>query len=223
MMNTMNPPSPRLLVAICDMQPIVAEGLRSVLANREDVEFAEATETLESALQSVMARSGDRNPDVLLVDKSFGTQAVLDFLNQLRALQTHTNAVVWGLSMTEAEALRFLQSGARGILRKSADMSAVLACLRTVGSGRNWMQDSVFRDFLRTDRHGRSDLTVREQQVLELVEQGYKNKEIAMHLGIQPGTVKIHLKHIFEKTGVRGRYGLALTGLRDRGGLSMTA
>ena len=64
---------------------------------------------------------------------------------------------------------------------------------------------------------------VREQQVLELVEQGYKNKEIAMHLGIQPGTVKIHLKHIFEKTGVRGRYGLALTGLRDRGGLSMTA
>ena len=55
-----------------------------------------------------------------------------------------------------------------------------------------------------------------EQQVLELVEQGCKNKEIAQELGIRPGTVKIHLKHIFEKSGVRGRYGLALSGLRQR-------
>jgi len=63
----------------------------------------------------------------------------------------------------------------------------------------------------------RSNLTMREQQVAELVEQGLKNKEIARSLGICPGTVKIHLKHIFEKTGVRGRYGLALSGLKERG------
>jgi len=66
-------------------------------------------------------------------------------------------------------------------------------------------------------------LTAREQQVLELVEQGFKNKEIATDLGIRPGTVKIHLKHIFEKTGVRGRYGLALSGLKDRGLVSIPA
>ena len=41
--------------------------------------------------------------------------------------------------------------------------------------------------------------------------------DIASTLGIQTGTVKIHLKHIFEKTGIRGRYGLALTGLREKG------
>ena len=50
-----------------------------------------------------------------------------------------------------------------------------------------------------------------------MVEQGFKNKEIALELGIRPGTVKIHLKHIFEKTGVRGRYGLAISGLKERG------
>ena len=79
----------------------------------------------------------------------------------------------------------------------------------------------MFRDAARSDRYPRSELTAREQQVLELVEQGCKNKEIAVELGIRPGTVKIHLKHIFEKTGVRGRFGLALNGWRERGSLSV--
>jgi DNA-binding CsgD family transcriptional regulator len=48
-----------------------------------------------------------------------------------------------------------------------------------------------------------------------------KNKDIGARMGIRPGTVKIHLKHIFEKTGIHGRYGLALNGLKERGLLSM--
>jgi len=117
--------------------------------------------------------------------------------------------------------LRFLQSGARGIVRKSADVGSLLACLRAVAGGRSWMQDSVFRDAVLPESPMRSDLTPREQQVMELVEQGYKNREIAQELGIRPGTVKIHLKHIFEKTGVHGRHGLALTGLRQKGVITL--
>jgi DNA-binding NarL/FixJ family response regulator len=85
------------------------------------------------------------------------------------------------------------------------------------------MEDSVFRDSVRPERYPRSELTAREHQVLELVEQGFKNKEIAIELGIRPGTVKIHLKHIFEKTGVRGRYGLAISGLKDKGVVSLAS
>ena len=59
--------------------------------------------------------------------------------------------------------------------------------------------------------------------MLALVEQGLRNGEIARELGIRPGTVKIHLKHLYEKTGMRGRYHLALAGLRDKGLLTMTA
>ena len=66
-------------------------------------------------------------------------------------------------------------------------------------------------------RNGRSALTAREVQVMELVEKGMKNKEVGDSLGIRTGTVKIHLKHIFEKTGIRGRYGLALRGLKKKG------
>jgi two-component system nitrate/nitrite response regulator NarL len=83
------------------------------------------------------------------------------------------------------------------------------------------MDDMMFRGPERRN-HLHSNLTAREAQVVELVEQGLKNKEIARSLGIRPGTVKIHLRHIFEKTGVRGRYGLALSGLQDKSILPIT-
>jgi len=206
-------------VSICDTQPVTAEGVRTLLSGSQDMLFEEVTDSLAQAMDLVRRSQ----PDVLMLDKAFGIQAILEWLTELKANDFATGVVVWGVSVTEAEALRFLQAGARGILRKTASISVVTACLKTVALGRSWMEDCVFRDSARADRYPRSELTSREQQVLELVEQGYKNKEIALDLGIRPGTVKIHLKHIFEKTGVRGRYGLALNGLKDRGLVSIPA
>lgn len=200
-------------VAICDTQPVTSEGIRTLLNSSADLRFQHSLDSLGRALDLVQRQA----PDVLIIDKAFGIQAILDWLNQAGGAVSRTGVVIWGVSVTEAEALRFLQAGARGILRKTAGTPMVVACLRTVADGRSWMEDSVFRDSARSDRYPRSELTSREQQVLELVEQGFKNKEIASELGIRPGTVKIHLKHIFEKTGVRGRYGLALNSLKDRG------
>jgi two-component system nitrate/nitrite response regulator NarL len=212
--------SPTKRVCVCDTQPVTAEGVRTLLAGSPDLRFAEVADSLAQA-QDLVHRT---SPDVLMIDKAFGMQAILEWLADLKSNEeTPTAIVIWGVSVSEAEALRFLQAGARGILRKTAGIPVVLACLRTVALGRSWMEDCVFRDSARSDRYPRSELTAREQQVLELVEQGFKNKEIANDLGIRPGTVKIHLKHIFEKTGVRGRYGLALSGLKDRGLVSIPA
>jgi DNA-binding NarL/FixJ family response regulator len=211
-------------VLICDTQPVTAEGVKTLLEESPDLKFVGATDSLARAMERLRQNA----PDLLLLDKAFGIQAVLDWLQELRPAGNSSDApptavVVWGVSITEAEALRFLQAGARGILRKTTAVPSVISCLRTVAAGRSWMEDCVFRDSARSERYPRSELTVREQQVLELVEQGFKNKEIAQELGIRPGTVKIHLKHIFEKTGVRGRYGLALSGLKERGLVSMPA
>jgi two-component system, NarL family, nitrate/nitrite response regulator NarL len=211
-------------VAVCDTQPVTAEGIRTLLGESRDLKFQQATDSLAKAAEILHTSP----PSIFLLDKAFGMQVILDWLTGLRSNPlpdscAHTGIVIWGVSVTEAEALRFLQAGARGILRKSAEVSMVMSCLRTVAAGRTWMEDCVFRESGRGDRYPRSELTSREQQVLELVEQGFKNKDIAHDLGIRPGTVKIHLKHIFEKTGVRGRYGLALNGLRDRGVVAMPA
>jgi len=219
-------------VSICDTQPVTAEGIRILLSGFPDLKFLEGTDSLNAAGELVRTSP----PDVLILDKAFGIQVILDWLAGLNGAagagaaggmggdtSSTMAVVVWGVSVTEAEALRFLQAGARGILRKTAGLSAIAACLRTVAAGRSWMEDCVFRDAGRSDRYPRSELTAREQQVLELVEQGCKNKEIAQELGIRPGTVKIHLKHIFEKTGIRGRYGLALNGWKDRGTVAIPA
>jgi DNA-binding NarL/FixJ family response regulator len=206
-------------VAVCETQPIAAEGIRGVLATCDDLEYTHSAESLNGAMDLLRHDP----PDILIVDKGFGIQSILDWTAEVRMRGIIVAIVVWGVSMSEAEALRFLQSGARGIVRKTATLAVLVACLRSVAQGRNWMEDCVFKDAARADRYPRSELTQRERQVLELVEQGYKNKEIAAELGIRPGTVKIHLKHIFEKTGVRGRYGLALNGLKDKGILSLTA
>jgi len=205
-------------VSVCDTQPVTAEGIRTLLGGNPNLQFAQATDSLARA-KDILRESA---PSVLMLDKAFGIQIVLEWLADIRVsgpvdLTANTAIVIWGASITEAEALRFLQAGARGILRKTAGIAVVLACLKTVAAGRSWMEESVFGESGRGERYPRSELTAREQQVLELVEQGFKNKEIALDLGIRPGTVKIHLKHIFEKTGVRGRYGLALNGLKERG------
>ena len=211
-------------ISICETQPLTVHGLQHLLSTTEDLEFGSAHATPAEWMLS----AGAEQTDVLIIDKGLGAKTVLDALTQLPAEHGPTRStvpavVVWGMSVTEAEALRFLQSGAKGIVRKSADIGTVLACLRAVSQGRSWMQDSVFRESSALEAQVRTDLTPREHQVMELVEQGFKNREIAQELGIRPGTVKIHLKHIFEKTGVRGRHGLALNGLRQKGVISLLA
>jgi DNA-binding NarL/FixJ family response regulator len=207
-------------VLLCETQPLTAEGLRATLSSSPDLEYLGRTETLAGVSEIVRQQA----PSLVLIDKSLGIQAVLDWLMLAKTmLPAGTQVVIWGVSITEAEALRFLKSGARGILRKTSGPETVLACLHAVAGGSSWMADSIFQESNRHDRSSRSELTPREQQVLELVEQGMKNKDIARELGIRPGTVKIHLKHIFEKTGVRGRYGLALSVINKRGSLDQFA
>lgn len=206
-------------VSICDTQPATIEGIQTLLSTAEGMKFVEGGSSLSRAMELAQERA----TGVLMIDKAFGLQGIVDWLAATAPESRLVGIVIWGVSITEAEALRLLQAGARGILRKTASLSTILACLKSVAAGRSWMEDCVFRDSMRTERYPRSELTSREQQVLELVEQGCKNKEIAHQLGIRPGTVKIHLKHIFEKTGIRGRYGLALNGWRDRGPVHLPA
>ena len=206
-MNTILPKT----VALCETRPLMVEGVRAALSACEDLDYIGAVDSLEAATDLLR-----RSPaDVLIVDQSLGTQSILDWLAEARLDPLAAAVVIWAASMKEAEGLRWLNAGARGILFRTATPERLVACLRTVAQERRWTEDGVFKESESVRRCPRSELTMREHQVRELVQQGFKNRVIAAKLKIAEGTVKIHLKHIFEKTGVNRRYGLVLDGLRS--------
>ena len=206
-------------VAVCDTEPIAIEGLRNLLGTMDGLRVVAAETSLVEGMEAVREFS----PAIVIVDKALGTHLVLDWLHALARGASRPAAIVWGASLSEAEARPFLQAGASGLIRKTSRLDSVMACLRKVAEGGTWMENSLFGESEPRPRSARLPLTRRELEVMGLVERGLKNKDIADALGIRIGTVKIHLKHIFEKTGIRGRYGLALSGLKEKGLLAVPA
>jgi DNA-binding NarL/FixJ family response regulator len=216
-------------VLVCDTTPVAIEGVRGLLSRCDDLRFAGAVSSLEAAFELANAL----NPAAVVIDKSFGTPAITDWLHRFalsgqKAGEPASEVpgpkvapVIWGMGITESEALRFLQAGARGVLRRTSEPETLVTCLRSVTSGNTWLEDGIFGESDKLSHPRRSHLTPREMEIAELVEKGLRNRDIANNLGIRTGTVKIHLKHIFEKTGVRGRYGLALNGLREKGTIDL--
>ena len=180
-------------------------GVRVLLTGNRELEFADSASSLSEALEVLR----ETQVDIVLVDKSFGWPAIEGFLANLRQDESMTRSiVVWGATVSEAETMRFLHAGARGVVLTNGEVSSFVACLRAVAHGRIWMDQSMLRT--KNGDSPRNTLTEREQQVFELVQQGFTNKQVAQELQIMTGTVKIHMKHIFEKTGVCGRHALAL-------------
>lgn len=199
----------KITVMVCETQPATAVGVRALLRYCPDMEFVGAADSIAAGRKMADAQS----PSVVLLDKAFGSQAVLECV---AGLPEAAGAVVWGAAIDENETLHLLRNGVLGVIRKTAPAGRLIECLRAVGAGQRWMEESIFQDEDRRLHHSNTHLTPREQQVADLVEQGLRNKDVAERLGIQTGTVKIHMKHIFEKTGVRRRGGLALCGMKER-------
>jgi DNA-binding NarL/FixJ family response regulator len=201
----------RLTVFACESQPIVLEGLAKVLADCHDLEFVGSAGTLSDALEALR----QRHPDVLLVDQTPGLKVVFQFISDAKSTSPRCQPVLWVNDLAEIDCFRALQLGARGILKKTLPIPSVIECLRSVGRGNVWIESSLSEHMGGSiDRRSTPRLTPREKEIVHHVCGGMKNKEIAEALTITPGTVKVHLMHIFEKTGVKDRFELAVHGRR---------
>jgi DNA-binding CsgD family transcriptional regulator len=136
----------------------------------------------------------------------------------MRLYSPRTEPVLWGVEISETDSFGALQAGARGILKKTLPIHVIVDCLRAVANGNIWIERSVSYRFVGfINRRPELRLTAREEEVLHLVMRGMKNKQIAQTLQISPGTVKVHLTHVFDKTGAKDRFELAMYGRqRDR-------
>lgn len=195
-------------VFACESQPVVVEGLRKALERCGEFEFSGAAARPAEALQAVLGRS----PDVTLVDHEDGPAEALALVGEMCRASSRTHAVLWVKSGEDVRAGEALHAGARAILLKSRPLETLLECLRVVARGHLWFEDGAPEPLAEPGRPRRRPprLTPRERQVVTLLAQNLKNTEIARALGISPGTVKVHLMHVFEKTGARDRYELAI-------------
>ncbi|GAB4368223.1 MAG: response regulator transcription factor [Bryobacter sp.] len=197
-----------------EAEPVAAYGLESLLAETEDLRLIGHSQNSAEALMRVAATP----PDIMLIDQSSGLRDVFNFVTELRVAVPSVRIVLWVVEMAEVESFRALQIGARGIVRRSLPVTVLYECLRSVAQGNLWLENTVSTQVVGyLNRRNSTRLTPREREIVKLVCRGMKNKEIAEALLITPGTVKVHLMHIFEKTGVKDRFELALQGNRILG------
>ena len=200
-------------VFACESQPIVLEGLAHVLAGSEDFEYIGSTSTVGEAF-AAMRQS---QPDILLVDHSSGLKTVFEFIADVKNVAPNCQVILWVQDLAEGDCFRALRCGARGALKKTSPVATFLECLRAVARGDVWIEGSPDHSADGSDRRSAPRLTPRERQIVQQICEGLKNKEIAEALSITAGTVKVHLMHVFEKTGVKDRFELAIQGRKFLG------
>src|SRR5205823_14188535 len=181
--------------------------LVKALDGLDDLRLVGSSHTIEEALEGI----ADLQPNIILFDQTVGNRAAFELIPKVRLRSIHSHTILWVTTVTEVESFRALQSGVRGILKKTLPVSSLIDGLRAVGHGNIWIENSISNQVVGfLNRRNLPRLTPREYEIVALICRGMKNKQIAEALSITIGTVKVHLMHIFEKTGVKDRFELAL-------------
>jgi len=187
-------------------EPIIANGLIGVFRKASGLKLAAISNdpvTLAETAVSV-------NADLVLLDMPAVPDFSLIFDLQKRIANCRT--VLWVRTISNEMAYQAVANGVCGILWKTSTPERLLNCLRVVAEGGLYYEDSIQSGFLAAKA---VRLTPREGQLVSLLAQGLKNKEIAAFLSISEGTVKVYFSRLFRKLGVKDRFELALYGLRN--------
>jgi len=187
-------------------EPVQAKGLEIALSSASEFELVavcgEASQLVETMESS--------RPDLLLMDLI--PELTFGVLVDLQRRFPGSRIVLWVRSISTEMAYQSIEHGVRGILRKTLPPETLVKCLRMVHEGGLWFEEALKTSFLSVRT---ISLTRRESQLVSLLSQGLKNKEIAASLFISEGTVKVYLSRLFHKLGVKDRFELALYGLKN--------
>jgi DNA-binding NarL/FixJ family response regulator len=187
-------------------QPFVSRGLADVLRNRPEYRLVDCCENLPAAVACIEAEQ----PTLVLVYLT--SRISLSEVRALRSAGERVQIVLWGEGLTGEFAFQAMQLGVRGILASDLSIDGLLAALDNVHRGVLCFERELMDSVLAQTR---VSLTRRQGQIVSLVAQGFKNKEIANAMGITEGTVKVYLYRLFRKLGMNDRLDMALYGLKN--------
>jgi DNA-binding NarL/FixJ family response regulator len=203
------PPRSKIRIVVADDNPIFRDGLCKLLALEEDFEVVAQAQDGRQVLDVLQ----QHEPDILLLDLKMGLDGLQSATHKMRV-------IVLATSDDKNEFVQAMKLGAYGIVLKKTDTELLIKSIRKVHAGEIWLDThttaAVIRRFVAADEspsmpqpasapreRERSPLSQREREIVALVAQGFKNKEMAEKMFISEQTVKDHLHNIFDKLGVR--------------------
>lgn len=198
----------RIRVLCVDDHPIVRNGIAMIIGLQQDMELIASAATAEEALEQFRRH----RPDVTLMDLRLPSVSGVEAIEAIRREQADARIVVLTMYTGDEDIYRALQAGASTYLLKDMLTDDVVRTIREVHAGTVSIPSEVAARL--ATRGGSAPLSVREIQVLELIAQGLRNKEIAPMLGIAEDTVHTHVKRIFSKLGVNDRTAAITVALR---------
>lgn len=189
-----------LNVLLYTTEPVLVLGVGSAFGGT-DCRLAAICDTVPALLMSLArVRYG-----ILLIDVTADLN--IGMLSEIKDQAHGSPIVIWVDKVSTEFVGQAINLGVKGILRKSLSLELQVRCLEKVGSGDLWVEKALVASLLSSRR---IVLTWREQQLVRLLVQGLKNKEIAFRLGLSEGSVKVYFSHLFQKVGVTDRFELAL-------------
>ncbi|MGY2933921.1 DNA-binding NarL/FixJ family response regulator [Bradyrhizobium sp. GM6.1] len=205
-------------LVIVDPQPIVLQGLRSVLGTQPDFDVVASSSDRTSCLEAIRKLT----PDVALLADKVPDLTVSEILAIVKAEKLSTRLVFFTESDTDHDLTSAIAAGACSAISKYASPATMLRSLRLMTkSGVALEKSDLSAPGKEADGDSKVEgmlelLTQRERQIARLVAEGMSNKEIARQLNVSDGTVKVHLYNIFQKLEITNRTVLATIALLQR-------
>ncbi len=204
-----------LRILIVDDHEVVRAGLRMLIENQTGMKVVAMARNRKEALEAAKQES----PDLILLDLDLGGENALTFLAELKKTAKNSRVLVLtGLNDPSAHR-RSIKLGAMGVVLKDQAAEVLIKAIRKVHAGEVWIDRAMVGDVLsemtRGDKQNSAathidSLTDRERQVIKLVAEGLRNKQIGERLYISETTVTHHLSSIFSKLGVSDRLELVI-------------
>lgn len=191
-------------IVIADDHTILREGLRALLSSDPDFEVVGEAEDGRSTIRCAKKLS----PDLVLMDLSMPRMNGLEAIKDMKKENPDTKIVALTVHKTEEYVLATLRAGADGYVLKDAHHSELVLALKNVLKGKRYLSPGIAEKVIEGYLEGRKalkpasiydTLTQREREILKLIAEGYKNKEVADYLCISLKTVEKHRANLIKK------------------------
>jgi len=179
--------------------PVFREGLSTILGSQPDMILVAQASNAEEAI----AEFRRHRPDVTLMDLRIPGSNGTDTLIAIRGEFPRARIIMLTTTDSDGEIQRALRAGASAYILKSMPKNELLAVIRSVHGGKKHVPAEVAARL--AEHLGDDDLTARELEVLRLIRDGYRNKQIADQLTISETTVNFHIKNLVDKLGANDR------------------